>query len=337
MTTPAVPVKLELLPSLEIARTIVWPMVNEQVRALQPDLACVCLHHLGLTDVRTGAGTSKLVRASLVMAAAAGLDVPPEHMGIEATAVEMLHNSTLLHDDIIDDDRTRRGRSSAWAAFGVPLAVLAGDAMQAAGLRMVLDGENRQARSFADAIGLVLAGQAGELTLLMGPTANVAQYELVAVQKTSALLECSLTAAAIRAKSPEATLEALRGAGRHLGIAWQAANDVEDIWGDPAVTGKPARGDLARRNLTLPVLTAAATDGPAAAQLRRLWDRPETASAHLEEMADLIEQAGGRHAAQDRSRHHLGLALDHLDRAELTATSTDELRAMFPLIVHRTT
>lgn len=229
MITPRASAEPELLPSLSIARTIVWPTLNEQVRSLQQDLARVCLHRLGLTDSDTGTG--KLVRAGLVMAAAAGLGVPPEHMRIEATAVELLHSSSLLHDDIIDDDRTRRGSPSARAAFGVPRAVLAGEAMQAAGLRILLNGDNRQARSFADAIGLVAAGQAGELALRIDPPATVARYEQAAAQKTSTLLECSLAAAAIRIGAPDATLDALRGAGRHLGIAWQAANDIEDIWG----------------------------------------------------------------------------------------------------------
>ncbi|MEU4675214.1 polyprenyl synthetase family protein [Amycolatopsis sp. NPDC023774] len=322
------------MPSLESARSIVWPLLEERVRALQPDLARVCLYHLGLTD--GGGGSSKLVRAGLMMAAAAGLGLAPQDVGTEATAVELLHNSTLLHDDIIDDDRTRRGQPSAWAAFGVPLAVLAGDAMQAAGLRLMLEGQDRQARAAADAIGLVLAGQTGELMLGVDPAASVAQFEQVAAQKTSALLECCLTAPAIRTGAPEAILAALRGAGHHLGIAWQAANDLEDIWGDPAVTGKPARGDLKRRNLTLPVLAALATDGPASIGLRRLWERSDTIAEHLDEMACLIEQAGGRQAAQDLSRHHLDRALDCLSQAGLTASGADELRALFRLIVHRT-
>jgi geranylgeranyl diphosphate synthase type I len=334
MPTPAVPVESGLLPSLESARSIVWPLLEDRVRALQPDLAQVCLYHLGLTG-STGGGTSKLVRAGLMMAAAAGLDLPPQDVGTEATAVELLHNSTLIHDDIIDDDRTRRGRPSVWSAFGVPLAVLAGDAMQAAGLRLMLDSQHRQARLAADAIVLVLAGQTGELMLGKDPAASVAQFEQVATQKTSALLECSLTAPAIRASAPDATLDALRGAGHHLGIAWQAANDLEDIWGDSAVTGKPARGDLKRRNLTLPVLAAQAADGPASARLRQLWRSANTTADHLEEMAGLIEQAGGRHAAQRLSRHHLSRALDYLGRAGLTVSGTDELRALFHLIVNR--
>lgn len=336
MTTPAVPVDSGLLPSLESARSIVWPLLAERVRALQPDLARVCLHHLGLTGGARD-GTSKLVRAGLMMAAAASLGISPQDVGTEATAVELLHNSSLLHDDIIDDDRMRRGRPSVWSAFGVPLAVLAGDAMQAAGLRLMLESQDWQARLAADAIGLVSAGQAGELMLGKDPAASVARFEQVAAQKTSALLECSLTAPAIRAGAPELTLDALRGAGHHLGIAWQAANDLEDIWGDPAVTGKPARGDLKRRNLTLPVLVALDTDGPAGARLRQLWERSDTTAEHLDEMAGLIEESGGRQAAHHRSRHHLNRALDCVGRAGVTASGADELYALFNLIVQRTT
>jgi geranylgeranyl diphosphate synthase type I len=342
MTTSTAPVERTLIPSVGVARSIVWPLLEERIRGLQPDLSRVCLHHLGLSDADVDGdgdrgGKSKLVRATLVMAAAAGLGVPPQEMGAEATAVELLHNSTLLHDDIIDDDHTRRGSPSAWAKFGVPLAILAGDAMQAAGLHMVLDGHDRQAQSLAEAISQVLAGQAGEQTLRMSPGTAVAQFEQIAVLKTSALLEYCLTVAADRVSAPEATLAALRSAGRHLGIAWQAANDLEDIWGDPGVTGKPARGDLKRRNLTLPVLAAMDGNGDAGARLRELWQLSENTPALLEEMAGLIEDAGGRRTAQQQSRHHLELARDDVDRAGLTAAGRNELRALFHLIVNRTT
>jgi geranylgeranyl diphosphate synthase type I len=221
--------------------------------------------------------------------------------------------------------------------FGVPLAILAGDAMQAAGLRMVLDGSYRRARSLADALSQVLAGQTSEHTLRMSPGMAVARFEQVAVLKTSALLEYCLTVATSWVSASSATSAALRGAGRHLGIAWQAANDLEDIWGDPGVTGKPARGDLKRRNLTLPVLIAMDGNGDAGARLRELWQLTETTPALLEEMAGLIEQAGGRRSAQQHSRHHLGLALASVDRAGLTPSGGDELRALFQLIVNRTT
>lgn len=157
--------------------------------------------------------------------------------------------------------------------FGASLAILAGDALQALGLQMVVDdpgpGRAEISSVFAEAIGLVLAGQAREFTVRLGPDTGIAEYDRIVEEKTSALLECALVTPALRAGKPEHVLTALRGAGRHLGLAFQIFNDVEDIWGDPAVTGKPVRSDILRRNPSCPVLVALSADSPAGERLRR--------------------------------------------------------------------
>ncbi|MET1074165.1 MAG: polyprenyl synthetase family protein, partial [Umezawaea sp.] len=151
-----------------------------------------------------------------------------------------------------------------------------------------------------------------------------------------ALLQCALVTPALRAGKPEHVQAALRGAGRHLGLAFQIFNDVEDIWGDPAVTGKPVRGDIQRRNPSLPVLAAMSADSPVGERLRGLWHAEGTTAAHLQEMADLTEEAGGRRTAEQLSRGHLDSALEHLGRAGLSPAASTELTALFDRIVNRT-
>ncbi|MEK8144742.1 polyprenyl synthetase family protein [Streptomyces sp. M10(2022)] len=271
------------------------------------------------TPSSTGAG--KLTRASLMMAVAAGVGVRPENVRSQAAAVELLHNATLLHDDIADADELRRGRPAVWKAFGTSLAIHAGNALQGLALELVVDdsepGREKIARAFAKAFTLVHTGQARELTLRPGSGAGLATYEQMVKEKASALLEFSLTAPALRAGAPELTLAALRGAARDLGIALQVFNDVEDIWGDPDVTGKPIRGDIKRRNLTHPVLVALSADGPAGERLNRRWEADGTTDEHLQELADLIDETGGRRTAQDTSRRHLDSAVEHLGQAGL--------------------
>ncbi|MFJ2557693.1 MULTISPECIES: polyprenyl synthetase family protein [unclassified Streptomyces] len=333
----------QALLSPSIVRSTVLPVIEQQVSALDPPaLARICRYHLGFIDEQgepSSTGDGKLTRASLMTAVADGVGLRPEDVQFQAAAVELLHNATLLHDDIADTDELRRGRPAAWKVFGVSLAIHAGNALQALGLRIAVDdsgpGHQEIIASFAKAIALVHAGQARELTLQPGPGASFEAYEHIVMEKASALLEFSLGAPALRAGKPESVLAALRGASRHLGIALQISNDVEDIWGDPAVTGKPIRGDIKRRNLTFPVLAALSDDSPAGERLSRLWHADSTTAAHLEELADLIEKTGGRHTAEQLSRSHLDSAVDHLGQAGLTPTTTAELTTLFDRIVNR--
>ncbi|OJF84776.1 polyprenyl diphosphate synthase [Nocardia seriolae] len=329
--------------SPRIVRSSVLPVIQQQVSTLEPSLARVCRYHLGFADKHgdssVGAG-GKLTRAGLMMAAADGFGLKPEDLLAPAAAVELLHNATLIHDDIIDADELRRGRPAAWKAFGTSLAILAGNALQALALRMVVDdsgpGHEEIVSTFTEAMCLVHAGQARELAFQPDPGSGVAEYERIVAEKNSALLEISLGTPAVRAGNRENALAALRSAGRHLGFAFQISNDVEDIWGDPAVTGKPARGDIRRRNPTFPVLVALSADSQASAQLTRLWHSDDTATTHLQSLADLIEEAGGRHSAQQLCRRHLDSAVEHLGRAKLSSTATTELTTLFGFVVNRT-
>ncbi|MET9631796.1 polyprenyl synthetase family protein [Lentzea sp. NPDC006480] len=321
-----------------MVRSAVLPVVRQQVSALEPTLARICSYHLGFVDERGEPSSTggKLTRAALMMAAAEGVGLRAQDVRSQAAALELLHNSTLIHDDIIDADELRRGRPAAWKVFGTSLAILAGDALQGLALQMVVDdpgpGRAEISSAFAEATRLVLAGQSREFTVRLGTGADVVVYDRIVEEKTSALLECALVTPALRAGKPEHVLAALRGAGRHLGLAFQIFNDVEDIWGDPAVTGKPVRGDIARRNPSFPVLAGIA----ASERLRSLWQADDTSVAHLQEIADLVEESGGRRTALQVSRDHHDTALRHLGRAELTPAAHAELTVLFDRIINRT-
>ncbi|WP_234046971.1 polyprenyl synthetase family protein [Streptomyces adelaidensis] len=326
-----------------MAQSTVSPVIRQQVSALEPTLARICSYHLGFIDEHGDPGSAeggKLTRSALMMAAAAGVGLRPEDVRCQAAALELLHNSTLIHDDIIDGDELRRGRPAAWKVFGAGLAILAGDALQALGLQLVVDdpGAGRAEISgvFAEALRLVLSGQAREFTVRLGSGDSIAEYDRIVEEKTSALLVCALVTPALRAGKPEHVLAALRSAGRHLGLAFQIFNDVEDIWGDPAVTGKPVRSDILRRNPSFPVLAALSAGGPAGGRLGRLWHADGTTAAYLQEMADLVEESGGRRTAEQLSRSHLDSALEDLGRAELSPAASTELTALFDRIVNRT-
>lgn len=330
-------------PSTYQERPSVVPVMRRRVSELEPTLARICLYHLGFADkdgAASSGGDGKLTRTGLIMAAAEGVGLSPHDVLSQAAALELLHNSTLIHDDIIDGDELRRGRTAAWRVFGTSLAILAGNVLENLALRMVMTdpgpGRERITRAFAEATASVHEGQARELLFKPGPAATSAEYDRIVAGKASALLEWSLTAPALQVGMPESVVTTLSAAGRHLGAALQMSNDVEDIWGDFEVTGKGDRGDIRRRNLTFPVVLALSSDGIAAQELNRLWHVDDTTDVHLQAMADLIEEAGGRSAAQRLAAGHLAAALDNLGRAGLTSAASTELTALFDRIVNRT-
>jgi geranylgeranyl diphosphate synthase, type I len=148
---------------------------------------------------------------------------------------------------------------------------------------------------------------------------------------------------ALLAGAPEPVVTALDRAGRHVGVAFQAVDDLLGMWGDPQVTGKPVHGDLRRRKKTLPVLAALAADCPAARELAALLsssldaDAPGAVLDHsaARRAAELVDEAGGRAATLAEARHQLDAARAHLASVPLAPTAAAELLALLPFLVDR--
>lgn len=257
-----------------------------------------------------------------------------------AVAVELLHNHSIVHDDVIDEDELRRGRRTVWSAYGAGTAVLVGDALAAAAAGHLSQMDTAPARRalamLVDAFRRICAGQAADLELERSGVASVEDYLQMASDKTSALLACAAGIGATLSGADKATIDQLQAACSDLGLAWQAANDVEDIWGDPAVTGKPPLSDLRQGKLTLPVLAALTSDTPAGRELA-LCRASFTGSdlKDLEHIADLIIQAGGRTAAERLAREKLISAEAHLRKLQVPTSSRQALTALFRFIVTR--
>ncbi len=153
--------------------------------------------------------------------------------------------------------------------------------------------------------------------------------------KTGALLACGAAIGAVLAGAPTDTVAALEAYGYHLGLAFQAVDDLLGIWGDPAVTGKPTWPTCGQRKKSLPVVAALATGGPAAGRLRD-WlatpapppDHTEDDLAELRGIADLIEEAGGREWTAAEARRQVALAEQALAGAPVDPRRGGELVAL---------
>lgn len=329
------------------ARRVVTPELRRVANTFDPVVRDVIAHHFGWEQA---GGGGKLLRAALTLTAAAGLAAPQTTVGSPAVAVpgavavELLHNFSLLHDDIMDRDTMRRQRPTAWTVFGVGPALLAGDALFAAAFGTLADIDTRAGhaalRRLVATATRLLAGQAADVTFGSRWSAGVGDYERMAAGKTASLLSCAMAIGAELAGAPSTEVDRLAAAGHHAGLAFQAVDDVLGIWGDPAVTGKDNRGDLREGKLTLPILIARDRAGSRGADLRHILaiaaDTTDPAAATAgDTAATMIEQLGGRSGAAAFARTHIEAAEDQLAALGLPPPAARPLTELLRLITDR--
>ncbi|MFJ5933977.1 polyprenyl synthetase family protein [Streptomyces sp. NPDC093071] len=335
---------------MERCRALVRPALVEAVGSLHPWTGEMAAYALGWSDTTgtpdPGGSEGKGVRQALAVLGAEAVGADGAKAVPGAVAVELVHTFSLLHDDIMDGDALRRQRPAAWKAYGTGPAVLAGDALLARAVTTLAEAQGRHAaaavRRLCRTLNALVSGQAQDLRFehlpWYGPGAvGSDQYRSMAEHKTGALLGCAVALGAILGGAPDRTATTLERAGRHLGLAFQAVDDILGIWGDPAVTGKPVHADLLRGKKTLPMLAALAGGGRAARELAALLDGPQPldheAAAHV---AALVEELGGRTATRDEARRHLDTARRTLRDASLTHTAVQRLDVLFTYLLDRT-
>ncbi|MCP3819384.1 polyprenyl synthetase family protein [Streptomyces sp. A3M-1-3] len=292
-------------------RALITPALREAVAGLQPDMGRVVGYHLGTHD-RHGAPANddggKAFRPALVLLACQAVRGDPAQALPAAIAVELAHNASLIHDDIIDGDRTRRGRPAVWRMFGVPTAILAGDALFFLAIQVLAESPALAGRGvtvLTAAVQRLIEGEHADVLMAGQDGTALADAQEMAAAKTAALIAASCALGAIAGGATDDQVEGLRGFGRHLGEAFQLMDDLQGIWGNPAVTGKPT-SDLAAGKKSLPVAFALAGEGRPSAELAALYASDRTLCLEqLLRVADLVEAAGGRAWALAEAERHI--------------------------------
>ncbi|HEV3266668.1 MAG TPA: polyprenyl synthetase family protein [Acidimicrobiales bacterium] len=315
---------------------LVGPAIDSEVARLGSGLSAPVAHHL--------AGGGKRIRAALVLLAARAAGGEEGDALPGAVAIELVHNFSLLHDDLIDGDRQRRHRSTVWAEFGVGPAVVGGDALATLALQVLLaeptPARVRAAATLANATLAMISGQADDMAFETRSSVSVTECLAMEAGKTGALIECAMSLGAILVGAPDPVIEALQDFGACLGTAFQAIDDLLGIWGDPAVTGKPVGSDLLAGKKTLPVAIALAGLDGRSRELRdlldRRWSPAGMSDAEMERAARLVEAGGGRLGAADTATRALHEAEAALDRFPLEATAVAQLAEVARFVTERT-
>ncbi|MFK0181819.1 polyprenyl synthetase family protein [Streptomyces xanthochromogenes] len=328
---------------LRKAAAIAVPALESAAQTLSPEIRHAVGVHFGWWDVhgdRCLAPGGKLVRPALALTSCRAAGGTARQGLPAAVAVELVHNASLLHDDIIDRDELRHGRPTLWAQLGLPAAILAGDALFFLAIDTLATAGGDLAEHGVPALTAtvqeLISGEYADTLLEHDVTAPLETVEAMAGAKTGALIAQACALGALAAHAPTATTRHLTAFGAHLGMAFQCVDDTLGIWGDPEATGKPVYSDLRSRKNSLPVAAALATHSHHADQLRALYQRTDPfTDDELPTVADLVEQAGGRQWAQQEAARHLRAARQHLTVAHLQPGPAAELLAIAELLAVR--
>ena len=265
-----------------------------------------------------------------------------------AAAIELIHNFTLIHDDIEDASHSRHGRDTVWRVWGEAQAINAGDGMFALA-RLALQRLRKAgvaaplvlevARLVDEACLALCEGQHLDLEFEGRLDVSPDDYLAMISGKTAALMAASTAVGALLGGASQNVLGALQEFGRRLGLAFQIQDDVLGIWGDPAQTGKPAGDDIVARKKSFPVVHALerGSDGDRRL-LRRVYAGGEVGPEDVQEVLAVLERAGARVAGEEAVARHVREALSALERLpelDLVPARRRELEALADHLVRR--
>lgn len=297
-------------------------------------------YHMGWTGEGAGPeATGKRVRPLLVLltAASCGADWRPALPA--AAAVELVHNFSLLHDDIEDNSDKRRGRTTVWKKWGLAQGINAGDGMFILANLALADLEAdypapiviRAATILQHACLDLTRGQFLDISYEDRADLAVDDYWPMVGGKTAALIAACCQLGALLGGADAARQEAYRAFGHYLGLAFQVQDDILGIWGDEALTGKSAAGDLVEGKKSLPVLFGLEKNG----EFARRWQRGPIRAEEVRAAAALLETESARTSAQEAARQMTDLALESLRVANPQGEAGEALKSLADKLLQR--
>jgi octaprenyl-diphosphate synthase len=251
----------------------------------------------------------KRARPMLVRLFGSAVGVKPEQLVDVAVASELIHSASLLHDDVVDAGMFRRGRPTVNARWGNIVAVMSGDLILSTGLYQLSLLDSRLTRSALSVVSEMTRAAIAEVEARGDLDLPLNRLRFIAEGKTGSLFGWCGNAAATLANHPEA-MERFDGFGRHLGVAFQIADDIRDILGTDV--GKPRYADVHSRTPSMPILLAVAKEESLRRKLKDAWAFSTITLERTKEIGAAIEATGAVEASLARMNVEIEAALDKL-------------------------
>ncbi len=293
-------------------------IITDAVRSDNPELSEMCLHVLG--------EQGKRLRPSLCMLtylACGGRDMEAPRK--VAAAIEIIHNATLVHDDINDEAELRRGRKALYKEYSLSKSIVTGDYLLAIGFRMMSDTSPELSGYIVDAATSMGVGEFNQQEFEYRGSVTEADYMRIIDGKTARLIETSAKCGAFLAGADMGTIQAMGDFALNVGMAFQIVDDVLDVIGDTEVTGKPVGNDILEGKPTLPIIFAMQDEEHGAA-VRRIFEDHDIDQEDVDRAiglmrkTDFLERCTASAARLiDEGRQHLGVLGDSEHKDSLNA------------------
>ena len=276
-------------------------------------------YHMGWTGDGAGPNaTGKRIRPLIVLLIVASRQSKWLCATPVAAAIELVHNFSLIHDDIQDNSDKRRGRTTLWKKWNMPQAINAGDALFVISNQAAMDLSKeypaeiviKAARVIHNACLNLTRGQYLDMSYENCNDLSIEDYWKMIEGKTAALISGCTQVAAILSGLDDSTIEQYRIFGRDLGLAFQVQDDILGIWGNEALTGKSAASDLIEGKNSLPVLYGISQKGKFAQRWAASAIRPD----EVAEVAQMLVNEGARDYTQREAERLTDQALDTLEK-----------------------
>ncbi|HET90140.1 MAG TPA: polyprenyl synthetase family protein [Chloroflexi bacterium] len=326
------------------------PLIEAEMRAtVQNDQLChtemfkMLRYHLGWIDAECAPCQSqagKRIRPVLCLLTCEACGGNWEQALPAGAAIELVHNFSLIHDDIQDRDTTRRGRPTVWALWGDAQGINAGNALFALAQLTLLHSVERDVPATRVVAAMRLlnqtcvdltVGQHLDISFEDRTDVSSADYLTMIEGKTAALVACACEMGGLIAAAPPSQRDLLRSFGRHLGLAFQMRDDILGIWGDSSVTGKPVGADISRRKKSLPILHGLETSPP----LRHLFAQETLSQEDVHRATALLQETGSRAYTEHLEREHHDQATTALEQAALHSPAAEALRELVDRLLGR--
>jgi geranylgeranyl diphosphate synthase type I len=321
---------------------------RQEQREVAPLMWQMIDHHFGWNaeDAAQRARIAgKRVRPVLMALVAQAIAGSYRHVLPAAAALEFLHNFTLIHDDVMDRSLERRHRPTVWSIWGSDQAINAGDGLYALAnltltrlLRLDVPPARivRAAAVLSQACLWTAEGQVLDMTFPQREDVTVAEYLTMITLKTATLIEAAAQMGALLSTDDEAIIQAYGQFARALGIAFQVRDDYLGIWGDEAVTGKSATGDIREKKKSYPVLFAWERAGDSDREtLRRIYAQPTLSEEDVQQVVRILERTGAPAETERVADDYYQAALRHLDATGSANAAQTQLRQLASFLVRR--
>lgn len=326
----------EMLPAIE-------DVLQEQI-ALSggigtEELQAMLRYHLGWEGKGAGRkAQGKRIRPLLVLLSCAASEGNWHEALAAAASVELLHNFSLIHDDIQDNSSQRRGRPTLWTTWGIAQAINAGDAMFALAHSSLKGLSKFSEESYSRAIKVLplsslklTQGQYMDLAFENKKTVSIDDYWIMVKGKTAVLIATCCELGAIAGKQDNQIIKHYRNFGEKVGLAFQVHDDILGIWGSEETIGKSNHSDLISGKKSLPVLFGLAAKGDFA----KMWSTWNFSASKVYDMAKALENDGAKQLAEEKVLALTDEALASLEKAKPSKEAGAALKELALELVDR--